>query len=124
MTDNRDSFEFGGEPLKVTITIRGQHRDYLFHDISKNAAEQLYAPIAAAKGDEAAALIANREMVAASVAAVVTRADGTRITEAEVGEMRATLSNKLALKCMAFLTDGDVEAAGEKAVEAEVEKKD
>lgn len=116
-----DSFEFGGEPVPVEIEIRGQSRTYLFHDISKNDAEAIYEPVQTAKGDADKVRLANNESVVRTICSVVSRQDGTRFTAEEVGRMRAALSNKLAMKCMAFLTGGDVAKAGEADEAIEVE---
>lgn len=126
MTDtNRDTFEFGGDPLPVTLTIRGQSRTYHLNDISKNDADKLFEPLARAGDNKEKALVANRALTNNVVAAVVSREDGSRISTDDAGQMRATLVNKLALKAFAFLNDGDVEAAGEKEVDGEEkEKKD
>lgn len=114
----RDAFEFGDEPLPVKVTVRGKSRTYKFNDISKNDADKLFAPLAAAGGDQAKTLAANRELTNRVVAVVVTREDGTRFTETEVGEMSAKLVNKLAMKALAYLNDGDVDAAGEAKADA------
>lgn len=117
----RDAFEFGDEPLPVTVTVRGKSRTYLFNDISKNDADTLFAPLAEAGGDHAKTLIANRALTNRVVAVVVTREDGSKIPEADVGEMSAKLVNKLALKALAYLNDADVDAAGEAKAEAKEE---
>lgn len=109
----RDSFEFGDEPMPVTVTLRGVSRKYFFNDICKNDADSLFAPLAEAGGDHAKTLVANRTLTNRVVTVVVTREDGSKITEEEAGKMRAQLINKLALKALAFLNDGDVDAAGE-----------
>lgn len=109
----RDTFEFGDEPLPVVVTVRGKSRTYLFNDISKNDADVLFAPLAAAGGDQAKTLAANRELTNRVVAVVVTREDGSKIPEDQIGQMSAKLVNKLAMKALAYLNDGDVDAAGE-----------
>lgn len=114
----RDSFEFGDEPMPVSITLRGVTRKYLLNDICKNDADKLFAPLAEAGGDHAKTLVANRALTNRVVTVVVAREDGSRITEEEAGLMRAQLINKLALKSLAFLNDGDVESAGETKAEA------
>lgn len=114
----RDTFEFGDEPMPVTITLRGVSRKYLLNDICKNDADQLFAPLAEAGGDHAKTLVANRALTNRVVTVVVTREDGSKIPEEEVGKMRAQLVNKLAMKSLAFLNDGDVESAGEPKAEA------
>lgn len=111
-----DSFEFGGEPTRVNVTIRDQSRVYLFNDISKRDAEDLMRPLVEAKGDPDLTAKANIEISAEVITKIVTREDGTPITSEEVGRMRAALANKLSLKCLAFLNNGDVDAAGEKDV--------
>ena len=113
----RDAFEFGDEPLPITITLRGVSRKYFLNDICKNDADNLFAPLAEAGGDHAKTLIANRALTNRVVTVVVTREDGRRITEDDTGKMRAQLINKLALKSLAFLNDGDVDAAGEPKAE-------
>lgn len=118
----RDSFEFGGEPIPVTITIRGQSRTYFLNDISKEHADKLFEPLAKAGDNKEKSLIANRDLTTDVVAAVISREDGQKIPRAEAKQMRATLVNKLALKAFAFLNDGDIDAAGEKDVEAEPKK--
>jgi len=117
--EKRDSFEFGDEPLLVAVTLRGVSRNYLFNDICKNDADSLFAPLAEAGGDHAKTLAANRSLTNRVVTVVVTREDGTRITEEEAGKMRAQLVNKLALKALAFLNDSDVNVAGEPKADTE-----
>jgi len=108
-----DVFEFGGDPVKVTVEIRGQSRAYFLNDISKEEADKLFEPILRAGENKDKALIANRDLVTAAVAAVVSREDGTKVTLQEARKMRAALVNKLGLKVMAFLHGGDYESAGE-----------
>lgn len=121
----RDPFEFADEAFPVTVNLRGKSKVYHFHDISKAEFDELYRPTNEAGDDAAAKAVANKALLGNAISLVVRQTDGTRISPEAVSEMRATLVNKLALKVMAFLTGGDVEAAGEdKPEEDEPEKKD
>lgn len=124
----RDDFDFGDEPTPVPVTIRGKTKIFHFHDISKDEFDALYEPVNSATGDPEALAKANKELIPRAVALVVRQVDGTRISEADARQMRVQLINKLAMKVMAFFTNGDVDTAGEEKLgdkpEVEEEKKD
>lgn len=119
---NQNQAEFG-DSVNVDVTLRGNVRKFVFHDITKADFDALYAPVEAAKDDAQATAAANRQLMLGVISKVVRREDGTEITPDQANTMSVSLFNKLGAKAFAFVSGEDHDAAGEKEVAKEVEEK-
>lgn len=109
----QDISQYFDEPTPVAIRTRSKTHTFLFHELSKEIADDIYRPLREAKDDAAATTAAHNQVMQVAIGKMVSSEAGEFFTPEQIQKLPVLLVNKIGAKVLAFMGGEDVDTAGE-----------